>query len=101
MADTWPGGVGMFITPLRNKETGVLTHYLSSGKIDATIAEAMPWWDRQVEPPVYYEGNVELLAQMTGATPEYISELCAACDISNQEWQDAADRLGVELEVTQ
>ena len=99
MADNFPGGVGMFITPFRDKTTGELTHYLSSGLIDATIAEVMPWWDRQVEPPVYHEGNVELLADMTGAMPEYITELCAECDISNQEWQDSAERLGVELEV--
>lgn len=104
MADAWPGGVGMFITPLRNKETGELTHYLSSGLIDATIATQMPWSDYSTGVEIRHDGDIPALVDSINSqhpeaevTVEYITELCSECDISTQEWREAAERLNLEL----
>ena len=105
MADTFPGGVGMFITPLYTGST--LTHYISSGKIDSTLATMMPHTDHSGEEPVTHEGDLEALVDHMNATEpesatlETVAALLAACDISTQTAGEAMTRLGLTTEPTE
>lgn len=102
LAATWPGGVGMWITPLYTGED--VTHYISTGKMSAEIVGWMPWDEYSdgalVQP---HSGDVEtLVAQINDANPEanvtveQIEFLLAGTDISNQPWREAVARLGLE-----
>lgn len=101
LAATWAGGVGMFITPLCPVDAEDVTHYISTGLIDADIAAVMPWTEYGEE-EVLHPGNPEALAAMLHerhpeASAEQLEGIIAACDISTQEPHTAADRLGLRL----
>lgn len=107
LADTWPGGQGMFVTPLY---TGAaVTHYLSSGMISGTIAKWMPYKTYGFEGEVIqHEGDLEGLVEAintdnpeANATVEQIAGLLSFADITIQEWPQALARLGLSLTATQ
>ena len=125
LAATWPEGGGMFTTPLAPPapepvysddplepyvppEPPTPTHYISTGLIDANVAEVMPWveytTDEETGEPlvVQHDGNPELLAQMLHAqhpeaSVEQLQSIIAACDISEQEPNVAIARLGLKV----
>jgi hypothetical protein len=102
LADTFPAGTGMFITPLCPIDAEDVTHYISTGLIDAEIAAVMPWTDYNGEEEVLYAGDPEALAAMLHeqhpeATPEQLEGIIAACDISTQEPHTAANRMGLKI----
>ncbi len=105
MADTFTGGVGMFITPLYTGAT--LTHYISSGMIDSTLATMMPHTDYSGEEPVTHEGDLGALVDHMNATePESadlptVTALLDACDVSTQTAGEAMTRLGLATEPTE
>lgn len=124
LAATWPGGVGMFITPLAPPPEPVVyppapedsnepapyieppappvpTHYISTGLIDAEIAAVMPWTEYGEE-EVSHPGDPEALAAMLHeqhpeVTPEELESIIGACDISTQEPYTAAARMGLRI----
>lgn len=105
MADTWPGGEGMFVVPLHTGPD--ITHYMSSGLIDGTIAQQMPWTDYSGAEPTEHPGDVPALVESINeqnpgspVTDEFVQTLCDQCDISTQSWREACERLGVTLEAT-
>ena len=105
MADTFPGGTGMFVMPLYTDSD--LTHYISSGPIDPLLASMMPHTDYSGEEPVTHEGDLEALVDHMNATePESadlptVTALLDACDISTQSAEEAMARLGLETEPTE
>lgn len=104
MADTWEGGQGMFVVPCYTGNE--ITHYLSTGPISASIAQQMPWTDYlSGEEPIQHEGDLQSLVDAindenpaAGASVELVETILAQCDVSNQNWQDALERLGLSLE---
>lgn len=82
MAATWPGGVGMFVVPCYTGQT--ITHYISSGKIDAGAAAVID--------------NPEQFAELAGITVEQAQALRDGMDVSTESWQDHTARIGVTLE---
>lgn len=111
LADTWPGGVGMFITPLApvDTEETTPTHYISTGLINAEIAAVMPWVEHGVTDSetgettdVQHLGTPDALAQMLSeqhpdASADQLLTIIAACDISEQSPIEAMGRLGLRV----
>lgn len=120
MADTWPGGKGMFTIPCY---TGAeITHYISTGAIAGTIAQWLPYTDYNVHSsydedtgqegaeavPVVHGGDLEALVESinldnpeAGADVPTISLLLEHADISNQSGEKALTRLGLSLTPTE
>lgn len=100
LADTWEGGVGMFVTPLFTGDT--LTHYISTGAIKSEIAQCLPHTDYSSGEPVEHEGDLQALIDSinednpeAGATLEGIAAMLSGADVSTQDWRDAIARLGL------
>lgn len=85
MAATWPGGVGMFTTPLYTGSE--ISHYISSGKIETDAAAAID--------------DVPAFAAHAGIPVEQAQELRDGMDVSTQRWQDHCARIGVTLEASE
>lgn len=103
LAATWPGGAGMFEVPLYTGSE--VTHYISTGMINGTIAEQLPYTDHSGEEPVTHEGDLEALVEAinadnpeAGATVEQIEALLTGADISTQDWREAVARLNLSTE---
>jgi len=77
-----PGGVGMFTSKLSADGSEPATFYISSGPIDPTFAA---WLD-----------SPQALADATGMTVEQAEQWFAACDVSEDDWQTACARVGVQ-----
>jgi hypothetical protein len=105
MADTFPGGTGMFVVPLYTGSD--ITHFISSGPIDPLLASMMPHTDYSGEESVTHEGDLEALVEHMNATePESadlptVTALLAACDISTQSAEEAIERLGLATQPTE
>lgn len=105
MADTFPGGTGMFVVPLYTGSD--LTHYISSGPIDPLLASMMPHTDYSDEEPVTHAGDLEALVDhMNSTEPESadlptVTALLDACDISTQSADEAMARLGLATQPTE
>lgn len=101
LAATWPGGVGMWETPLYTGDT--ITHYISTGKISAAIAGWMPWHEYEGEILVQsHDGDIPGLVDaintdnpQANVTEAQINALLTGADISNQPWRLAIARLGL------
>jgi len=105
LADTWPGGIGMFTVPLYTGEE--VTHYLSSGMISGVIAEQLPHTDYSGEAPVVFEGDLEALVEAINTdnpsaevTVPQLTALLTGADISTQTWQDALNRMNLTMEAS-
>lgn len=61
LAAYFPRGVGMFLVPVYTAGTATIAYYISTGRIDKVIADALD--------------NPAEFAQQVGADPEYISGL--------------------------
>jgi len=103
LADTWPGGQGMFTVPLYTGSD--VTHYISTGMINGAIADQLPYTDYSGEEPVEHEGDLEALVEAINsdnpeadATVEQITLLLSGADVSTQEWREAIERLNLTTE---
>lgn len=83
LAATWPGGVGMFRTPCYTNAE--LTHYISSGKIDAQVAALLD--------------DVPAFAQVTGTSVEQAQALRDGMQMGlpQETAHDTLARLGLTL----
>ena len=72
----------MFVVPCYTGQT--VTHYISSGKIDAGAAAVIE--------------DVQRFAEMAGITVEQAQALRDGMDVSAESWQDHTARIGVALE---
>ena len=85
MAATWPGGIGMFTTPLYTGSE--ISHYISSGKIDADAAAMID--------------DMPAFAAHAGIPVEQAQALRDGMDVSTQSWQDHCQRIGVTLKASE
>lgn len=88
LAATWPGGVGMWTRPLYTDD--VVTHYISSGKINPVIAAQLLAGDA---------ASIVALIQSQEDAPEVtegeVQALLDAADISAEGGKEAIARLGL------
>jgi urease alpha subunit len=89
LASMWAGGVGMFITPLYT-DSQTPTHYISSGKMDATVAD---WLMGDTAALV-----AELNSRGVQTTIEQIQALIDLCNVSTDDPHQAIERAGLSLE---
>lgn len=72
LAAYFPRGVGMFLVPVYTKGTSTVAYYISTGKIDKAIADALD--------------NPAQFAQQVGADPEYITGLRDDMIVSGEDY---------------
>ena len=103
----WPGGSGMFTTPLSPTGEVPPTHYISAGVIEEPFADLLPLtsvtYDEEGMPSIETRpGNIGLTVQLAGdaglpITEAEVSALLAAVDVSDQVAEDALARLGLKI----
>lgn len=81
-------GVGMFVSALYTGEA--LSHYVSTGKIDAAFGAVLSDVDVAIQAAI--AGDPEY-----AGTTEQLTALLAAVDVSEEPPFDAFDRLGLTL----
>lgn len=86
-----PAGVGMFVSALYTGET--LSHYVSTGKIDAAFGAVLSDVDVAIQAAI--AGDPEY-----PGTSEQLTALLAAVDVSGEPPFDAFARLGLTMETT-
>lgn len=72
LAASFPRGVGMFQVPVYTAGTSTVAYYISTGKIDKAIADALD--------------NPAQFAQQVGADPEYITGLRDEMIVSGEDY---------------
>lgn len=85
LAANFTGGEGMLVTPLYTG--GALTHYISTGKIEQSVADMLD--------------NPSAFAAVTGADPAHVQAIRDKMDISTGPYEDALNRLGLTLEASE
>ena len=88
LAATWPGGVGMWTRPLYTGDT--VTHYISSGKINSTIAAQLLAGDAAAIVALIRSQDEE-----STVTEAEVQALLDAADISTESGKEAIARLGL------
>lgn len=84
LAASFPGGEGMFVTPLYTGSE--ITHYISTGYIDKPVADLL--------------GNPAAFAEATGTDPAQAQAVMDGMDISAEPWPEAIARLGLSTEAS-
>lgn len=83
-----PSAKGMWTTPLQNKNTKEITHYISTGMIEESFSPMLESAQALVD------GAAQLGVTVDLATAEY---LLNNADISDEEPFAAMDRIGLEM----
>jgi hypothetical protein len=85
-----PGGAGMFTSALSADGSEPATFYISSGPIDPEFAE---WLE---SPEALSAKTTEKFGPGGGLTLEQAEQWFSACDVSEDDWQTACARVGVQ-----
>jgi hypothetical protein len=95
LAQSWPGGAGMFQRALTSEGNDEPEAFISSGLFDAGVIDLFPYVSYQTDPPTQHPGNVDLLCELLELPPEHAGDLLAQLDISDQDALAAMARRGL------
>lgn len=98
-----PAGAGMFTAPLSATGQEPATHWISAGLISEDFAALLPLTTYPADAePVHTPGNAAQVAELANATgyattEAHVQALFDASDITEQDPQQAMNRLGLQM----